>query len=247
MNHQNNVEHQRLVAADAENVFNVKSKGIPSRPIQRVPLGEKRLQLNRSSTNIKTGDTKRRLAPHMPTLSRANSSLGFTHRKDENDAEKEATETKNAKEEMLLELSSIPVLTRKRPLEEDVTDSLPKRVRESLPPLNQTIESTTSEKTKTLHASNIVNRDLHVNNVDPVKRTKTKLPLRESTDEVETIPDHPEVEPYVPNGIEPIEDWGFFAKGGSSRDGPLLKAPIENVDFDEEVGLTNDELKDLLD
>ncbi|ODV81573.1 uncharacterized protein CANTADRAFT_19202 [Suhomyces tanzawaensis NRRL Y-17324] len=154
-------------------------------PMARVPLGGKDLNmlapgLSRSQSTLNTKNVRPKVfLPKPPVLSKANSSLGFTHTStnftkpavavaheapvDTRPTLKFTNDTQLGPEKANRLVNLIP---------DTPTDDLVKQASEHLLPDSQALSSTLTAKTKTLHASNIYIHDINYNNVDPVKKLK---------------------------------------------------------------------------
>lgn len=247
----------------------------------RVPLGGKDQNkafptLQRSQTSItqpkpsfqQPKQNRRRVLPSqkVPTLRKANSSLGFVHQKS-------------------FDIPTNPfnnTLLSNNQLRPKATDSLVKKNHSVTLPKIPTLASTFSSNTQALHSSNFPAELL--SDVDPVKRKRgVSLPaipqhLIEDETSVETIPESFKVK-YKPLDVAPLTDddlevfsrptgklteenrydYPDVQKGINSRFDEIdmelsfdHEKENEKVNFDdqpqpESVGLTADELNDLLD
>ncbi|ABN68328.1 predicted protein [Scheffersomyces stipitis CBS 6054] len=191
---------------------------------RRIPLGSKDQNqqipsLNRAKTSLNTSAKHEATAPvrkaigpkKLPVLTKANSSLGFIHRKNEHiEVSKSRPPTTKITPQLnsdLFENSS------GHSSSNIVTDSLLKK---SILPKDPVVDlnSTLSSATAQLHASNIINRDINANNVDPVKKTTMKTKFE---DRIE-----------LPEGIEDVE-----VETIADRPLPLESYPVDMVPFDD--------------
>ncbi|KAG2734698.1 hypothetical protein G9P44_002704 [Scheffersomyces stipitis] len=205
---------------------------------RRIPLGSKDQNqqipsLNRAKTSLNTSAKHEATAPvrkaigpkKLPVLTKANSSLGFIHRKNEHievsksrppttkitpvdarDAGKDKVKLQQLNSDLFENSSG-------HSSSNIVTDSLLKK---SILPKDPVVDlnSTLSSATAQLHASNIINRDINANNVDPVKKTTMKTKFE---DRIE-----------LPEGIEDVE-----VETIADRPLPLESYPVDMVPFDD--------------
>lgn len=275
-------ENSKLaVQNDGEN-FKVSKKPVsgPGPRRTRVPLSGKDQNkafpnLQRSQSSVAQPvqplkQSRRRVLPSqkVPTLRKANSSLGFIHQKS-------------------FEVSSDPFskVLLNHQLQPKFTDSLVKKQDNSVPlPSIPSLASTLSTNTQALHSSNLPEI---LADVDPVKRSRgISLPaipqhLIDDENSVETIPEPTKLK-YQPHDIAPLteDDLKFFSQPSRKvtdenryDDPEFLQYEInskfdeiyldeeldfdrekenEEVDFDNQpnpdsVGLTITDLNDLLD
>lgn len=242
------------------------------------------IQPSQVQSKPKFQDRRKVLIPKVPTLRKANSSLGFVHHQ------------KNALSERLLKIKQA------NPLKNDLfgkvqqststTDSLTKKTTHQLPSISN-LKSTISLKTNSLNASNINNRDLYRNDVDPIKKirgvaTRIIIPQHLIDDEnsIEIVPQKEPALPYKPFDMDSLseDDLQAFSNSNPPKETKEnkyeypeihqneIKLKFEEIDLDNElifdheeineiensvdlkdqpklesVGLTVDELNDLLD
>lgn len=141
------------------------------------------------------------------------------------------------------------------------TDSIPKPNITPKPPLATALRDTFSSRTKQLDAVNVIDRDLQRSNVDPVKKIPVEsrsivVPQELIDDEssVETIPQRPKMR--YPSDLDELYD----IPGGHAHYQTDVTGAMEDIDLDdprnfgfdetnepENIGMTVDELNDLLD
>lgn len=276
-------ENSKLAGQNDGENFRVSKKPVsgPGPRRARIPLGGKDQNkafptLQRSQSSITQPvqppkQSRRRVLPSqkVPTLRKANSSLGFIHQKS-------------------FDVSSDPFskILLNHQLQPKYTDSLVKKQNNSVPlPNIPSLASTLSTNTQALHSSNLP--EIMAADVDPVKRSRgISLPaipqhLIDDENSVETIPEPTKLK-YQPHDITPLteDDLKIFSQSGrkvteeNRYDNPkLLQLEIntkfdelyldEELDFDREkeneevdfenqphpdsVGLTAEDLNDLLD
>lgn len=229
---------------NAENAINIRSNAKQANSvtgqrnhIQRVPLGGKdqnkaipSLQRSQSSLHDNKQQRKKILLPKAPSLSKANSSLGFIHRS--NRVQNDPLEKREQKDKLTNINSSIfnpdNAQRSKTLVQPHDTDSLVKHDLDNLnafvsSPLNTTI----TPHTKQLDASNIPRRDLNRGNVDPIKRDfkqqrkkddvleskpdfkklfEIHEDLIENEDSIEYVPHQEPQIPYHPHDVEPLDE-----------------------------------------
>lgn len=262
-------------ALDSENFVIQNKKSDIKRDVRiRVPLGGKdqNLTFNRSQAGLNGSSLLKRkgLAPKVPSFGRANSSLGFTERPTSSPnvlLEKFSTEEKHSEKATLKDVKNIGSENAARSVTvvDSFTDNLQKKETKQLPPLLQTLQGTITPSTSSLNSLNLINHDIHYNNVDPVKRLTKKInfdynfyknKIPEFDGEVETIPEMPTPIPYTPVDMTTLntDDMGFFSGKVNSRNIEQPPKVQETEDFElefenerEVLGLTIDELNDLLD
>ena len=140
------------------------------------------------------------------------------------------------------------------------TDSIPKPNIAPKPPLATSLRDTFSSRTKQLDAVNVIDRDLQRSNVDPIKKVPVEsrsivVPQDLIDDEtsVETIPQRPRMK--TPSDLDEL----YEIPGGHHYQSEVTGA-MEDIDLDdprnfgfdetnepENIGMTVDELNDLLD
>lgn len=243
----------RNIPGGSENAFSVRSNSKQgnqvsgkARPIQRVPLGGKDQNkaipsLLRSQSSLNSGDNKHQrkkiLLPKAPSLSKANSSLGFIHRSNSTVYE---NSSKGQQKEKLADIGNSifnPGNAQRAKLlvQPHDTDSLTKQVPDITTPVGSPLLlSTITPKTKQLDASNIPRRDLNRSNVDPIKRDLKKInkpneqelqadvkksfhihqDLIEDEDSIEYVPEKQDPLPYIPSDMDALTqaDLEIFAK-----------------------------------
>lgn len=184
----------RNIPSNSENAFNIRSnaKQINQNagnrgPIARVPLGGKDQNkavpsLLRSQSSLNAGDNKQQrkkiLLPKAPSLSKANSSLGFVHRSNLSTSEGSYKPQQNKKLANINKSIFNPDNAQRSQelVQPQDTDSLTKNITDAptTPVGSPSLPSTITPKTQLLDASNISHRDLNRNNVDPIKRNIKK-------------------------------------------------------------------------
>lgn len=184
----------RNIPSNSENAFNIRSNAKQINQttgnrgaIARVPLGGKDQNkavpsLLRSQSSLNAGDNKQQrkkiLLPKAPSLSKANSSLGFVHRSNLSTSEGSYKPQQNKK---LADINNSIFNPNNAQRSQELvqpqdTDSLTKNITDTptTPVGSPSLLSTITPKTQLLDASNISHRDLNRNNVDPIKRNIKK-------------------------------------------------------------------------
>lgn len=214
--------------------------------------------------------------PKQPTLTKSNSTLGFTHKPASitlGNHNRNANPHKNnilPSEEAHRPQDLVPRFS---------TDSLKKAIHAPLPALTTSLKDTLSESTQKLHANNVVNRDLYRHQGDPIKKPNS-ITGSAQDDLIERLADDPESvefvakqdlpEPkHVPFGLTSFltEDLEFIRTGIRKSQPPTIVLDLSfestsdedniedeegNLALEEElmqsglVGLSAQELNDLL-
>lgn len=197
----------RNIPSNSENAFNIRSNAKQINqtagnrgPIARVPLGGKDQNkaipsLLRSQSSLNAGENKQQrkkiLLPKAPSLSKANSSLGFVHRSNPSTGESSYKPQQNNKKLADINKSIFNLDNAQRSKElvqPQDTDSLKKHITDAptTPIGSPSLPSTITPKTQLLDASNIPHRDLNRNNVDPIKRDiKKSIKISEQNQQAE--------------------------------------------------------------
>ncbi|RCK65011.1 hypothetical protein Cantr_00976 [Candida viswanathii] len=200
---------------------------------RRVPLGGKNhnsnnLVLNRSQSSL---NSKIPVQPFNkpPTLTKSNSSLGFSAPLLQQLQEQQQVpptihqeEQPPTKKMMLESLKDEVVLGRESSMPDSFTDCLSKKDTPLLSP-TVSLSNTFSTNTDRLHASNIIQDDINRNNVDPVKKQQHKqrdidaLVASHWQDPIETIPESTIPVKY---NLDPLSesDLQFFSTPNESFD-----------------------------
>lgn len=233
------------IPSNSENAFNIRSNAKQMNqttgqraPMQRVPLGGKDQNkaipsLLRSQSSLNSGDNKHQrkkiLLPKAPSLSKANSSLGFVHRSNPSTGEGSYKLPQNKKLADINDSIFNPdnAQRSKELVQPQDTDSLTKHITDTptTPVGSPSLPSTFTPKTKLLDASNISHRDLNRNNVDPIKRDLKKSSkineqkqaeakksfqihhdLIEDEDSIEYAPAKGPSLPYRPDDMDPLTE-----------------------------------------
>ncbi|KAL6451126.1 hypothetical protein SBY92_002463 [Candida maltosa Xu316] len=250
---------------------------------KRIPLGGKNhnsnnLTLNRSQSSINTkipiqsSSSSNNVRP--PSLSKSNSSLGFTVQKEEIQQPKVFKEEPSSKKIVLDDVKDGAFLENKLG-KIPFTDELHKQETEKLPP-TEDLAGTVSPRTDELNECNVVDDDyISRNNVDPVKFGARKKHVDELVelhwrDPIEHIPEKTKTDKEH-DGLDEAE-LQFFSTPNDSFEYPELKDNNNNhvflqgdksleldfddetnvgevpiiEDHDDEIGLTTEDLNNLL-
>lgn len=259
-------------------------RGFASR---RIPLGGKNhnsnsLTLNRSQSSL---NSKIPVQPfnntRPPSLTKSNSSLGFTAPLQQLKEQQQQQPTIHQEEQPPAKKISLDSLKDEIELGQNssmpgsFSDSLNKNISPELSPIGN-LESTITSNTAKLHVSYVTNDDVNRNHVDPMKR-KSRLQNIENLveshwqDPIETIPKKSVDNKY---DLDPLSEseLQFFSTpndsfelngndkvfeqaeksfeldfGGEEEEEDTNTANIAIIhDADEEIGLTNEDLNNLL-
>ncbi|KAK6202288.1 uncharacterized protein RJT21DRAFT_1698 [Scheffersomyces amazonensis] len=183
-----------------------------------------------------------------PLLSKANSSLGFSH--SVRSFEPKTISTIRRSERVILKKLNSKLAP--PAVRTTFTDELVKKNQNQNqnPSHTQTpnLISTITSHTDKLHSKNKVIHDINYNNVDPIKRSRRIIPTiphhgyNYNYDYIETIPPKEDPLPSNPIGLEPLnnEDLQFFSKSTRSvvtseniQDYPELQQNEDALNFEE--------------
>ncbi|KAK6462921.1 hypothetical protein DFJ63DRAFT_98982 [Scheffersomyces coipomensis] len=209
---------------------NLKQDKFPKK-FTRVPLGGKSNNqaipsFDKSHSTLSITDKKNliRRVPlaKAPLLSKANSSLGFSHPLKEYKVIDPKLNTYSKIDDKVVLKKLNNELT--SPSLNSVTTFTDEVVKKENLPTHQhipNITSTLSSNTSKLNSTNRINNDINYNNVDPIKKShKPSLSLPAVfPDYIETIPQKHAPLPSYPVGMEPLDqqDLDFFSKPSRSE------------------------------
>lgn len=211
----------------------------------RVPLGGKdqnqAFQLQRSKLFIPQNATvlrPRQALPKQPTLSKSNSSLGFTHQPSK--IAPAANQFRNANP---LKNERFPLEDAHRPRDlvpRFSTDSL-KKQQPKLQPLPVTLEQTLTHNTRQLHASNIVPSTQ--NRADPLKKGYQALEQEGLDAIIEKLADDKDSVEIVPHRLPPMHDIPVGSSALEKEDLDFLRTGVRQIPkrtFDEDLDISFD-------
>lgn len=252
-------QENKISVDDGTNGKNVtRGKPLATKKRVRVPLGGKDSNklfptLNRSKSTI---DNK--VVPR--PISRSSSTLGFTHKQptqllqrqhlvlQQSTAKIPLTQPRKSLEYNENTIFNPKQANRPSELYQDDTDSLRKQIIPGKPPSEELIFN----KNTNLPAK--ISRQIH--NVDPIKRTTTKLDpyiqsrnelLQKLVDDENSIEIGPSVKPQPSHEIFDIPDNEISIDLGDFQINDTLDMNEISRDSDEEIGLNENDLRDLLD
>lgn len=210
----------------------------------------------------------------LPTLAKSNSSLGFTHKP------AKVTLSNNFRHENPHKNQIFASDDAHRPhdlVPRFATDSIKKAHHDPLPALAISLKDTLTENTHKLHASKLIEQDIHHRHGDPLKKSSASADiareelieeLSEDPSSIEFI-NRPQVSelPHVPVGMDVFKSEDLeFIRTGVRRSQQVLDLSFEstwdedNIEDEEDnlalgqefaqqglVGLSAEELNDLLD